>query len=162
MSISRRSRLSDRAHQLRVPIGCGIDVVELVRFRRVMARGGAAFMRRVFTAREAAYARSRRKTTALHLAARFAAKEAVIKAMAQIDPERVLAMNQIEVRNDRLGRPRIVLHGGRLGRIQVHISLSHVETVAVASAIAINFAKQNLWSPKMRDEKLRNFPKENF
>ena len=148
---SRRRRLSDRLRQLRVPIGCGIDVVELAQFRRVMARGGTAFLRRVFTARETAYARAHRKTTALHLAARFAAKEAVIKAMAQVDPERVLAMKQVEVRNDRLGRPRIVLHGGRLRQVQVHISLSHVETVAIASAIAINFASQNLLSdPKTR------------
>ena len=140
MSRLPRKRFSHRG----VPIGCGIDVVELARFRRAMTRGGAAFMRRVFTPHETAYAQARRKTTALHLAARFAAKEAVIKAISQVEPERMLAMNQIEVRNDRLGRPRIVLHGGRLSRIQVHISLSHVETVAVASAIAINFAKRNL------------------
>jgi holo-[acyl-carrier protein] synthase len=117
-------------------IGCGIDVVELPRFRQVLRRGGAAFMRRVFTPQEEAYATARRRTTLLHLAGRFAAKEAVIKAVSQIDPRRVLAMNQIEVRNDRMGRPRILLHGaGR--RLTVHISLSHVDTVAVASAIAI-------------------------
>jgi holo-[acyl-carrier protein] synthase len=114
-----------------------VDVVELARVRRVLSRGGEAFRRRVFTKDEEAYARARRRTTLLHLAGRFAAKEAVIKAMSQIEPTRVLAMNQVEVRNDRLGRPRIVLHDGRAKRIQVHVSLSHVNTVAVASAIAI-------------------------
>ena len=118
-------------------MGCGVDVVELSRFRRALSRGGEAFRRRVFTKDEEAYARARRRTTLLHLAGRFAAKEAVIKAMSQIEPTRVLAMNQVEVRNDRLGRPRIVLHDGRAKRIQVHVSLSHVNTVAVASAIAI-------------------------
>jgi len=118
-------------------LGCGVDVVELARFRRALSRGGEAFRRRVFTKHEEAYARARRRTALLHLAGRFAAKEAVIKAMSQIEPTRVLAMNQVEVRNDRLGRPRIVLHDGRAKRIQVHVSLSHVNTVAVASAIAI-------------------------
>jgi holo-[acyl-carrier protein] synthase len=95
-------------------------------------------MRRVFTKAEAAYAHARPRTRLLHLAGRFAAKEAVLKAISQIDPSRTLAMNQVEVRNDRLGRPHIVLHGRRVSRrLKVHISLSHVDTVAVASAIAL-------------------------
>ena len=134
MSLKRRN--VTRALRLGASIGCGIDVVELTRFRQTMRRGGRAFMRRVFTAREEAYANARRRTTLLHLAGRFAAKEAVLKAISQIDPARVLAMNQIEVRNDRFGRPHITLHDGRR-RPKLYISLSHVDTVAVASAIAI-------------------------
>ena len=111
--------------------------MELPRFRQALKRGGDAFMRRVFTKQEAAYARARRRTALLHLAGRFAAKEAVIKAVSQVDPGRVLTMNQVEVRNDRLGRPHVRLHDGRRGRLQIHISLSHVDTVAVASAIAM-------------------------
>ena len=121
--------------------GCGVDVVELSRFKQAIARGGEAFLRRVFTPQERAYARARRRTQLLHLAGRFAAKEAVVKAMSQLDPHRMLAMSRMEVRNDRFGRPRIVLrdrgaHAGT-GRVDIHISLSHVNSVAVASAIAI-------------------------
>ena len=119
--------------------GCGVDVVELARFRNALARGGRAFLRRVFTNEEEAYARVRRRTRLLHLAGRFAAKEAVMKAVSQVDPRRVLAMNEIEVRNDRWGRPRIVLHDDARRRtrpLRIYVSLSHVETVAVASAIA--------------------------
>jgi len=136
---ARRQRgLRALGRGLTAPIGCGVDVVELSRFRQAMARGGAAFMRRIFTPQEAAYARARRPTMLLHLAGRFAAKEAVIKALSQIDPRHVPTMSQVEVRNDRLGRPRVVLHHrGRARRVQIHISLSHVDTVAVASAIAI-------------------------
>ncbi len=94
-------------------------------------------MRRGFTPAEEAYANSRRRTTLLHLAGRFAAKEAVIKAISQVDPTRRLTMHDVEVCNDRLGRPHIILHDQRSRRITVHISLSHVDTVAVASAIAI-------------------------
>ena len=124
-------------HPLNLPIGCGVDVVELSRFRQAVARGGAAFMRRIFTKDEEAYARARQRTRLLHLAGRFAAKEAVIKAISQVDPKRMPAMNQVEVRNDRLGRPHILLHDQRRGQIRIHVSLSHVNSVAVASAIAI-------------------------
>lgn len=109
--------------------------MDLPRFRKVLARGGKAFLQRVFTPQEVAYAKARRRTTLLHLAGRFAAKEAVIKALSQIDPRRVLAMNQVEVRNDRWGRPHILLHDRQSPRIKAYVSLSHVETVAVASAI---------------------------
>ncbi|MBI3321230.1 MAG: holo-ACP synthase [Candidatus Omnitrophica bacterium] len=137
MRSNQRNRSRTNRTRATLPIGCGVDVVELSRLRNAIARGGDAFLRRVFTERETAYARARRRTTLLHLAGRFAAKEAVIKAVSQVDPRRVLAMNQVEVRNDRLGRPRIVLHDHRRHRLQIHVSLSHVETVAVASAIAI-------------------------
>ena len=134
----RRPKTSSRPRrELSRPIGCGIDVVELPRFKQACTRGGEAFMRRIFTSREEAYAKARRRTTLLHLAGRFAAKEAVIKAIAQLEPSRVLAMNHVEIRNDRLGRPHVILHDRHFRRIRVHISLSHVDTVAVASAFAI-------------------------
>ena len=122
---------------LSLPIGCGIDVVELPRFKQAMKRGGRRFLERVFTLREQAYAKSHKRTMLLHLAGRFAAKEAVIKAVSQIDPARTLAMNQIEIKNDRWGRPHIILHDSHSKKLKVHISLSHVNSVAVASAIAI-------------------------
>lgn len=137
MTTLTKRRVSRRGRSRSQAMGCGVDVVELTRFRRVMQRGGGAFLRRVFTSAEVAYAQARPRTKLLHLAGRFAAKEAVLKAVSQLEPTRMLAMNQIEIRNDRLGRPRIVLHDGRPQRIAIHISLSHVDTVAVASAIAI-------------------------
>ena len=118
-------------------IGCGVDVVELTRFRQAVARGGRKFLQRIFTAAEERYAAARKRTTMLHLAGRFAAKEAVIKAVSQVDPKRPLAMKQVEIRNDHLGRPHVTLHDGRRNRLHIHISLSHVKSVAVASAIAI-------------------------
>lgn len=133
----RSPRHSARRPLGRGTIGCGVDVVELARFEQAMRRGGRAFIRRIFTAQEEAYARARPRTMLLHLAGRFAAKEAVIKAMSQIDPKRLLAMKQVEIRNDRLGRPHIVLHDRPRRRVTVHVSLSHVKSVAVASAIAI-------------------------
>lgn len=125
-----RKRLS-----LGAPIGCGVDVVDLPRFTRVLLRGGAAFRRRVFTLQELAYAKDRPRTELLHLAGRFAAKEAVIKAISQLAPGREPAMREVEIKNDRYGRPSITLHGPRRGRFHIYVSLSHVKSVAVASAI---------------------------
>ena len=117
-------------------IACGVDVVELPRFRQTLKRSGAAFMRRVFTSGEAAYAKARPRTKLLHLAGRFAAKEAVIKALSQLAPSKMVAMREVEIRNDRLGRPHVKLHRRGFGRVKIHVSLSHVNSVAVASAIA--------------------------
>ena len=137
MSSSPRRTGRRRRARPALPIGCGVDVIELARFKQALSRGGEAFLRRIFTRAEEAYARRRKRTTLLHLAGRFAAKEAVIKAVSQLDPAHPLAMRDVEVRNDGLGRPHIVLHDGRRRRLQVHVSLSHVATVAVASAIAV-------------------------
>ena len=126
-------------------IGCGVDVVELSRFRAALGRGGKAFVKRVFTPQETAYAKERKRTSLLHLAARFAAKEAVIKALSQIAPQQVLAMRQIEIHNDAFGRPHVKLHH-RLGlEVKALVSLSHTPLIAVASAIAFrrDCASQN-------------------
>lgn len=115
--------------------GCGIDVVELDRFRSAVTRGGRAFLARVFTARERRYANSHRNRLA-RLAVRFAAKEAVVKAMAQVDPRPVM-LSQIEIINDVQGRPSVVFRARRGPHPIVQISLSHADHVAVACAIAI-------------------------
>ena len=126
------TKRSLKAHQM----GCGIDVVELKRFQQAMRRGGRRFLNRLFTAAEQRYAATH-ATKAERLAARFAVKEAVIKALAQVEPRRMLAMQQIEVRNDAVGRPSVRVHDwpGRMPHL--HISLSHTPQVAVACAIAI-------------------------
>ena len=134
----RPSRATSHEPRASFTIGCGIDVVDLPRFRRVLRRGGGAFLHRVFTAREVAYARSRPRTTILHLAARFAAKEAVIKALAHVELDGVVSMKQVEVVNDRSGRPHVHLRGMRSrGPLRVQVSLSHVRSVAVANALVV-------------------------
>lgn len=136
-SKSKRLVVKKRLRKASRPaLGCGVDVVELPRFERSMKSGGRPFMRRIFTAHEESYAKARKRTTLKHLAGRFAAKEAIIKALSQMDPQgRVPAMNQIEIRNDAFGRPSVKLHDGRKRSLMVYVSLSHVDSVAVASAI---------------------------
>ena len=122
-------------------LGLGVDIVETARIAASIERHGEPFLRRIFTDAEIAYC-SRMADPAPCYAARFAAKEAVAKALATgIGAD--LGWRDIEVRRRDTGAPFIVLAGtgaataGRLGIREVRISLSHSEYYAVASAIAI-------------------------
>lgn len=116
--------------------GLGVDVVEIDRVRGVVERWGDHFLRKVFTDNEIAYARSR-KNAAQHLAARFAVKEAVAKALAT-GWRGAFRWKDIEVGNDPNGKPTVALSGGlgtRLAGASIHISISHSDTVVVGVAI---------------------------
>jgi holo-[acyl-carrier protein] synthase len=116
--------------------GLGIDVVEIARVGRIVDAWGEHFLRKVFTDREIAYARSR-KNSMHHIAARFAVKEAVAKAVAT-GWGGGFRWKDVEVENDPAGKPSVVL-GGRLGEhlrgANVQISISHSDTVVVGVAI---------------------------
>lgn len=138
-SVTQAVRIPRKAQRFRAqPLGCGIDLVELDQFRKIVKRSGEAFLRRVFTARERAYAKRHHAAALRHLAARFAAKEAVVKAMAQVDPERPLALHQIEIVNDKLGRPSVRLPNGYPA---IHVSLTHTEHVAAACAVVMRIMR---------------------
>lgn len=119
--------------------GIGVDIVEIDRIRRAMDKH-ENFADRLFTSEEQAYCRSRARP-ALHFAVRFAAKEAVSKALGS--GKRGMKWTDIEIRRDRLGKPYVHLSGGAAsvaaekGIIDVAISLSFGRNSAVASAVAM-------------------------
>ncbi|MEX1137999.1 MAG: holo-ACP synthase [Bacteroidota bacterium] len=116
--------------------GIGVDVVDVERMKQMLLEQGDAFVGKVFTDAEAAYCRSR-KNPHEHFAARFAAKEAVSKAM-QRGWSGEFRWKDIEVMNEPSGAPRIVLYGELarlLGGTKVHLSLSHTEKTVVAFSI---------------------------
>ncbi len=121
-------------------IGVGIDVVEVGRIERALARWGEAFARRIYTAAEVSRADAGASRIA-RLAARFAAKEAVMKALGV--GWRALAWRDIEITNDALGRPVVHLRGAarriaeERGIRRVLVALSHTHEHAVANAIAL-------------------------
>ncbi len=103
----------------------GIDIVDVERIKRLHERHGDRFLRRVFTATEIEYALSAREDRRYErLAARFAAKEAVIKALGYAVPLRT-----IEVQNAASGRPlvRCKFVDGK-----IEASLSHTDRLAIA------------------------------
>ncbi len=120
--------------------GVGVDVIEVSRLERVLARWGDAFVTRVFTSAERERARPPRVRTT-RLAARFAAKEAVMKALGL--GWRTMAWREIEILNDALGKPTVTLRGSarkaaeEQGIAEVYVSLSHTHHLAFASAIAV-------------------------
>ena len=121
-------------------IGIGTDVVDVERFRASLART-PGLRTRVFTEAEQAYAEARADPTERY-AVRFAAKEAVLKALGA--GLGVVALADVEVvRDDDSGRPGIVLHGSALDRARVlgvervHVSLSHSALVAQAFVVAV-------------------------
>ena len=114
----------------------GVDIIEIERVRQSLARFGERFLNRVYTAGEQAYCRGR----APQLAGRFAAKEAVSKALGT--GIRRIHWRNIEVLPNRAGAPRVTLHGPArqrfeaLGLASIEVSISHSRDNAVAVAIA--------------------------
>ncbi|MGH7815053.1 MAG: holo-ACP synthase [Candidatus Binataceae bacterium] len=124
-------------------IGTGIDVIEVARIERALTRPrtGVRFRARVFTPGEVEYCESRGKPRYQSYAARFAAKEAVMKAMGT-GWNRNAGWGEIEVLRKRGQAPTIALSGKaaafarRKGIAAFHLSLTHSATEAIAHAIA--------------------------
>ena len=115
----------------------GIDIIEISRIAEVARRYPKRFLEKIYTPGERAYSRGR----APQLASRFAAKEAVMKALGT--GVRGVGWREIEVVRPRGRAPEIVLHGRaqakarEIGIVRTALSLSHSRDYAVASVVAI-------------------------
>jgi holo-[acyl-carrier protein] synthase len=120
-------------------IGIGIDLVDCARIENSIERFGDRFLQRVFTEGEIAYSQSM-KFPARHLAARFAAKEALSKAFGT-GIGKSMGWRDLDVQKKASGEPFVVLRGGakqmanERGVEKVWISLSHTETSGMATII---------------------------
>ncbi len=94
-------------------IGVGTDIVEVLRIAQMIERHGELFLNRVFTPREIEYCSARRAATQ-HYAGRWAAKEAILKALGT-GWARGIQWRDMEIRNDGAGKPSVAL-GGEPGR----------------------------------------------
>ena len=116
-------------------LSVGVDIIEIDRVAATLARFGDRFLQRIYTAGEIAYCRGR----APQLAARFAAKEAVMKALGT--GTHGVGWQEVEVTRKRSGEPGIALHGRaatraeKLGIDRLALSLSHSRHYAVASVV---------------------------
>src|SRR5262249_48725960 len=122
-------------------IGIGTDIVECLRVAKMIERHAELFLTRVYTPHEIEYCTARKAATQ-HYAGRFAAKEAVLKALGN-GWAAGLSLRGFEVRNEMGGKPKIALGGAalelceKLGITEVHISISHCRTHATAYALAV-------------------------
>ena len=121
-------------------VGLGVDIVEIERMRGILERTDS-FAEKTFSEAERAYC-DKKANPAAHYAARFAAKEAVVKALGTGFSEGIW-VRDIEVVLDKKGKPSVVLTGkakevaDAQGVRELSISLSHTHTEAVACAMAI-------------------------
>jgi holo-[acyl-carrier protein] synthase len=124
-------------------IGTGVDIIEVERVERALTREvtGVRFRQRVFTEREVAYCESRGRPRYQSYAARFAAKEAAMKAMGT-GWNRNVGWSDIEVVRERGRAPTITLHGKaaefarRRNIARFHLSITHTAAQAMAQVIA--------------------------
>ena len=124
-------------------VGLGVDIVDIARMKRILERT-PSFARKVYSDEERAYCLDK-ATPEVHFATRFAAKEAVVKALGT-GFSGGIGVRDIEVRRTSKGRPYVVLSGRakevarELGVRELPISLSYTHTEAVACAMAITEA----------------------
>lgn len=137
------AKASRRPYPFYMPIlGHGIDIVETARIRKLVDDHGERFLERVFTPLEQEYCARNSKRRFEHLAGRFAAKEAVLKVLGT-GWRGGIAWTDVEIRPEPSGQPKVHLTGEslriatRLGISRWHVSISHIETHATASAIGL-------------------------
>jgi len=126
-------------------IAHGVDMVDCKRLSEAIAQHGERFLRRVFTPLELGYCQGKKREIE-HLVGRFAAKEAVLKVLGTGWRDGI-SWTEIEVRNIPSGQPKVHLSGrcrqiaDELGLAEILISISHIETHAIASAIGLSDRK---------------------
>jgi holo-[acyl-carrier protein] synthase len=122
-------------------LGIGTDITECLRIARMIERHGEQFTGRVYTDEEIRYCQNRRQATQ-HFAGRWAAKEAVLKALG-IGSRRGVVWRDIEVHKGPGGRPALAIRGSvkelvqKLGIAEFFVSISHCRTHATAYVIAL-------------------------
>jgi len=126
--------------------GLGTDIVEIVRIGEMIERHGELFLQRVYTEQEVAYCQ-KRAASYQHFAGRWAAKEAVLKALGT-GWAKGIAWRDIEVVSRPSGQPRVLVHGAvkelaeQAGIAGFLLSISHCRSHATATAVAVGVAEQ--------------------
>ena len=121
--------------------GIGIDAVKIERFRKVVDQRGDIFLKKIFTEKELEYAGTRPAFSA-HMAGKFAAKEAVKKALPN-GAKVGLNWSDIEILNTEDGKPYALLHGHakrlmeKFDLAQIHVSISHTKDLAISNAVGV-------------------------
>jgi holo-[acyl-carrier protein] synthase len=139
-------------------IGIGTDIIECPRIGRMIEEHGELFLYRVYTEREMRYCQSK-KHAIEHFAGRWAAKEAILKAIGS-GWARGIAWTDLEVRNDPTGEPKVMVRGGARdlaiarGIGNILVSISHCRTYATAYAIALGAEGVSQLGPEDTDAPL--------
>ena len=118
-------------------LGLGTDIVEVNRIERAINKT-SGFVTKVFTAKEIEYCESKPNKYERY-AGRFCAKEAISKALGT--GVRDFKLSDIEISNDSLGKPEVILHGAlesRKNNLEIHLTISHCKEYGTATAIILS------------------------
>ena len=116
-------------------ISCGVDIIEIDRVKESIEQLGDKFLNRVFTDKEIEYCESRKNQKYQHYAARFAAKEAIFKALSDyLENKYSVKWKDIEILNKPNGKPYVKLRNINFVN-NIEISISHVKEYAIATAL---------------------------
>ena len=115
-------------------ICCGTDIIEIERIKEEIERHEESFLSKIYTENEINYCESKKNMKYQHYAVRFAAKEAIFKAISKkLENKYDVNWTSVEVLNDENGRPVVKIIDNRLSIIRnIDISLSHCKEYAIA------------------------------
>ena len=118
---------------------CGTDIIEISRIRESIEKTGEKFLKLVYTPAEIEYCESKRASKYYHYAGRFAAKEAIYKAVSPLLKNKFdISWQNAEVINDKNGNPKINFIDIKFNQIKsIDISISHCKEYAVATVVLI-------------------------
>ena len=115
-------------------VTCGTDIIEIERVKGLIEDVKEKALNRIYTSKEIAYCESKANVKYQHYAARFAAKEAIFKAISKkLRDKFEISWTDVEILNDKNGRPEKEIKGIQ----SIEISLSHCREFAVATAVAV-------------------------
>lgn len=120
-------------------VTCGIDIIEIDRVKSSIEETNNKFIERVYTKNEIQYCESKNSQKYQHYAARFAAKEAVFKAISKtLENKYDIEWKDIEIENDKNGRPMVNLKKEMSNKMNnMDISISHCKNYAVANVTVV-------------------------
>lgn len=118
----------------------GTDIIEISRIKESIENIGEAFKNKIYTQKEIEYCENRKDAKYQHYAGRFAAKEAIFKAISDLlDDKFEISWKDAEVLNDKNGKPKVEIFNDRLQKQieNIDISISHCKEYAIANVIII-------------------------
>lgn len=116
-------------------ISIGVDMELISRFKDLDRKTNGKFLNKIFAKKEIDYCFSK-PAPAQHLAVRFAAKEAIVKAISSLG-KRILSLNKIEIVRNANGSPRVKINSTDFQDLQIYVSLSHCKDIAIAFTIVM-------------------------
>lgn len=126
------------SEEKKLKVNCGTDIIEVYRIKESIERMGDNFLNKIYTEKEIEYCNSKNNMKYQHFAARFAAKEAIFKAISNMLKDKYeITWKDVEILNDENGRPYVHFLNNNYNIKQIDISISHLKEYAIANCIIV-------------------------